>query len=104
KRQVYGATDNIVLDVRMGSHFMGEEFSLGAPEMIQVRARGTAPVSKISVLKDSREIYSASPGQQDVDFTFADREAGKGFHHYYVRLEQQDGMVAWSSPFFVTYR
>ncbi|MBS1828952.1 MAG: hypothetical protein JST93_26855 [Acidobacteria bacterium] len=104
KRQVYGATDNIVLDVRMGSHFMGEEFTLASPERIQVKARGTKPVSKVFVLKDSKEIYSAAPGKQDVDFTFADREPSKGFHHYYVRLEQEDGKVAWSSPFFVTYR
>ena len=50
------------------------------------------------------EIYSTAPGKKDVEFSFADREASKGFHHYYVRLEQEDGMVAWSSPFFVTYR
>ena len=27
KRHTYGATDNIILDYRMGEHFMGEEFS-----------------------------------------------------------------------------
>ena len=26
KRHTYGATDNIILDVRMGEHFMGDEF------------------------------------------------------------------------------
>jgi len=104
KRQVYGATDNIILDVRMGSRFMGEEFTLAAPAPIHVRARGTGAVSRVAILRDSREIYTASPGRAEIDFTYADREAGKGFHYYYVRLEQEDGMVAWSSPFFVTYR
>ena len=31
KRHTYGATDNIILDVRMGEHFMGDEFALAAP-------------------------------------------------------------------------
>jgi hypothetical protein len=56
------------------------------------------------VLKDSKEIYTTAPGKQDVDFTFTDQAAGSGQHYYYVRLEQEDGMVAWSSPFFVSYR
>ena len=34
---------------------------------------------------------------------FMDSKPPKGYHVYYVRLEQTNGMVAWSSPFFVTY-
>jgi hypothetical protein len=104
KRHTYGATDNIILDTRMGNHFMGDEFSLNRPEPIRVKARGTRQVQKVSVLKDSQEIYTTSPQNQNVDFAFTDRQAGSGAHTYYVRLEQEDGMVAWSSPFFVTYR
>ena len=31
KRHTYGATDNIILDVRMGEHFMGDDFALSKP-------------------------------------------------------------------------
>ena len=31
KRRVYGATDNILADVRSGTHFMGEEFTTTQP-------------------------------------------------------------------------
>jgi hypothetical protein len=104
KRHTYGATDNIILDTRMGEYFMGDEFSLTRPQPIQVKARGTAKVVKVCVVKDSHEIYTTSPQRQDVQFSFTDLEGGAGRHTYYVRLEQENGMVAWSSPFFVTYR
>jgi hypothetical protein len=104
KRHTYGATDNIILDTRMGTHFMGDEFTLDRPQPIQVKARGVRKVAKVTVLKDSQDIYTTSPGNQNVNFSFTDRQGGSGRHTYYVRLEQEDGMVAWSSPFFVTYR
>jgi hypothetical protein len=30
--------------------------------------------------------------------------AAAGEHYYYVRVEQEDGNVAWSSPIWVTKR
>jgi hypothetical protein len=103
KRHTYGATDNILLEVRMGAHLMGDEFSLGSPEPIRIVARGTAPVMRLDVIKDSRTIYTARPGNRDVNFSYTDRGDVAGRHYYYVRLMQSDGMIAWSSPFFVNY-
>jgi hypothetical protein len=103
-RHVYGAMDNIILDVHMGAHFMGDEFALAKAEPIRVQARGTRAVKRVTILKDSREIYSVQPGGREVHFEFTDRNSLSGRHYYYVRLVQEDDMVAWSSPFFVTYR
>jgi hypothetical protein len=38
-----------------------------------------------------------------VNFEYVDREAPPGEHWYYVRIEQSDGELAWSSPIWVTY-
>src|SRR5262249_4556696 len=35
KRHCYGATDNIILDVRSGNHVMGDEFTTDAPPTFQ---------------------------------------------------------------------
>ncbi|MEO7649074.1 MAG: hypothetical protein ABIZ80_01280, partial [Bryobacteraceae bacterium] len=43
KRRVYGATENILADVRCAGHFMGEEFSVKEPPSISVKLAGTAP-------------------------------------------------------------
>jgi hypothetical protein len=104
KRHTYGAMDNIILDVRMGNHFMGDEFQLSKAQAIKVRAHATKPVKKVEIIKDSKVVYSTTPGKADVDFQFTDNESLTGRHFYYVRLQQDDGMLAWSSPFFINYQ
>jgi hypothetical protein len=103
RRHTYGATDNIILDVRMGQHFMGDEFALSAAQPLRVKARGTRPVAKVEIIKDSRVIYAVEPGARDVQFEFLDKGDIAGRHYYYVRLRQDDGMIAWCSPFFINY-
>ena len=104
KRHTYGAMDNIVMDVRMGSHFMGDEFALTKSQPIHVKARGTRNIVKIDIIKDSKVIYSTEPKQQNVDFQFTDKDSVNGRHYYYVRLQQDDSKLAWSSPFFINYK
>jgi hypothetical protein len=103
KRRTYGATDNIVLECRMGEHFMGEEFSAAEIAPIQVRVIGTAPVAKVEIIRNEQVIYSASPGKKDVTLTFQDRNTVAGeSYRYYVRVTQADGENAWGSPMWVT--
>ncbi len=104
RRHTYGATDNIILDVRMGAHFMGDEFQTKASLPIQVKARGARNVAKVEIIKDSKVIYTAEPKRPNVDFSFVDKGDAAARHYYYVRLLQEDGMIAWSSPFFVNYK
>ncbi len=104
KRHTYGAMDNIILDVRMGDWFMGDEFALSRALPIQVKARGTAPIARVDVIKDSKVIYTAEPKKQDVALEYTDRGDVGGRHYYYVRVQQDNGLAAWSSPFFVNYR
>jgi hypothetical protein len=104
KRHTYGAMDNIILDVRMGQHFMGDEFTLAQAQPIRVKARGTRAVARVDIIKDGKVAYSATPNQQNVDFQFTDKGSVSGRHYYYVRVQQDDKLVAWSSPFFVNYK
>ncbi len=103
KRHTYGATDNIVLDVRMGEHFMGDEFALDAAQALRIHARGTRAVARVEIIKDNKVIYSTQPGKQTVDFEFTDKGSVAGRHFYYVRVRQDDEMIAWSSPMFINY-
>jgi hypothetical protein len=103
KRHTYGATDNIVLEFWMGDHFMGDDFTAAGPQKIRVKARGTGDVSAVHLIRDASYIYKVSPGRPDVDFEYLDAGAGAGEHWYYVRLEQANGELAWSSPIWVRY-
>jgi hypothetical protein len=105
RRHTYGATDNILLDVRMGGRFMGSEFQADAPLPLRVRIRGTRDVARVEVIRGNNLIYSVEPKRQNVTFEFTDKEAGKQKEtaYYYVRVQQVDGQLAWSSPIWVNY-
>ena len=104
KRRVYGATDNILADVRCQGHFMGEEFSTTTQPSIAVKLGGTAPFSKVHIVKDGEYVYSIEPNQQNVEFSWRDTNVAKGkTSYYYVRGEQKDGQLVWASPMWITY-
>ncbi len=103
KRRVYGATDNILADVRCGNHMMGEEFSVNSPPSISVKLIGTAPFAKVQIVKDNNYVYSIEPKTKQVVFTWQDNAAAAGkTSYYYVRGEQEDGQLVWVSPMWIT--
>ena len=104
KRHTYGAMDNIVLDVHMGEHFMGDEFPLAAPEPLKIKVRGTRPVARVDIIKDSKVIYSTTPNKPSAEFEYTDKANVNGRHYYYVRVQQDDQTLAWSSPMFINYK
>ncbi len=105
RRQTYGSTDNIILDVRMGENFMGSEFRAAAPLPLRVKIRGTRQVARVEVIRGDKLVYSVEPAKQNVAFEYTDKEAGKkaATEYYYVRVQQADGQLAWSSPIWVNY-
>lgn len=102
ERHCYGATDNIVLDVRCGDAIMGDEITLPRAPKLEIRVLGTKPVAKIDILKDSKIVETFTPGNQEVEQSWTDPEPSMGTHWYYVRVQQEDGELAWSSPIWVT--
>jgi hypothetical protein len=104
KRHTYGATDNIILEFWLGDHFMGDDFTVSAPQKMRVKAIGTGPIETVHVIRDAKYIYKVTPGTQNAEFEYMDNDAGAGQHWYYVRVEQKNGELAWSSPIWIRYR
>lgn len=105
QRHVYGATDDILADVRSGSHLMGDQFETASPPSIEVSLTGTAPFAKVFIVKDNKYVYSIEPKSATVRFSWRDEKAEPGKQsYYYVRGEQQDGEIVWASPMWITYR
>ncbi len=104
KRHVYAATDNVIADVRSGSHVMGDAFSTSTAPELSVKLIGTAPFAKVVIVKDSKYVYSTQPNSKNVEFKWRDYapQAGKT-SYYYVRGEQENGELVWASPFWITY-
>ena len=125
-RRVYGATDNIIADVRCGENFMGEEFTVEKPPTLSVKLIGTAPFAEVVIVKDNEYVYSIKPNERTVEFQWTDLAAKAGeTSYYYVRGIQQgetqtrkvngttgqripyefnNGEIVWVSPMWITYK
>jgi len=88
--------------VRSGEHLMGDEFTSAAPPALSVRLIGTAPFSKVVIVRDGHEVYSTEPKTKDVAFEWQDTvPPGAVATYYYVRGEQADGQLVWTSPMWI---
>jgi len=102
-RRSYAATDNIIADLRKGGHFMGESFRSRGPLPLEVYAAGTGPIARAEVIRNNRLVYTAPGSGTEIRFTYTDTDTRPGVAYYYVRIEQQNGQLAWSSPVWVQY-
>jgi hypothetical protein len=109
KRHTYAATDNIIADYRCRvgdlEYMMGDEFTSPEPPTVRIKFVGTAPLAKVTLVKDDVEIPLGTPNQTEVEYTWRDPQptAGKT-SYYYVRGEQADGELVWASPMWITYQ
>jgi hypothetical protein len=106
QRHCYGATDNIILDVRCGDRIMGDEFKTNETPVLNLHVIGTAPLAGIDVLKDSEVVETLRPTDGNgshYEGKWQDPKPQAGVHYYYVRVRQKDGQLAWASPMWIDY-
>jgi hypothetical protein len=105
KRHCYAATDNIILVVRSGEHLMGDIFTTEKRPGLEIAIVGTAPLAKVSIIRNNRYVYSSEPKKREATLRYTDMDAKKGqTSYYYVRVEQTDGNLAWGSPMWITWK
>ena len=104
QRHTYAATDNIILDMRIGEHIMGDAFATTEQPVIKAKTVGTGPIARVILIKNNEIVYTDTSGTKEVEFEYRDDSAEPGESYYYIRAEQVDGSLAWGSPIWVTYR
>jgi hypothetical protein len=102
-RRAYAATDNLLVEVRMGDRFMGDIFAAARPLPLQVYVAGTGELSAVEVIKNNQVVYAAPVQGAQARFAWTDNAPSSGESYYYVRAQQRDGQLVWSSPIWVTY-
>src|SRR5262249_26812266 len=101
KRRCYAATDNIIADVQCNGHLMGEEFKVDAAPKLKMHFVGTKPIARVVIVRDSKVIHTIKWDRTTYDGEWKDPEPEAGVHYYYVRVEQDDGELAWTSPMWI---
>jgi hypothetical protein len=104
QRHAYGATDDIICDVRSGPHLMGDEFQATGAPRLQVKVIGTSDLAKVGVLRDSAPVAELPVKGRACTAEWTDPEPKAGVHYYYVRVRQKDGELAWTSPMWIDRR
>lgn len=104
RRHAYASTDLIILDFRMDDHLMGDIFTTQTLPKISVKIIGTAPIKQVDLIKNNTYLLTRSPGTPEYSFQYVDNMLAKGESYYYVRVQQADGELAWSSPIWVRYQ
>jgi hypothetical protein len=102
KRHTYAATDNIILDVRLGNNLMGDEVRAAQPTF-DVIVLGTAPLTVVEIFRGTQVVHTHRPVGAEARFRWQDTTTPPvdKAAYYYVRVQQQDGNMAWSSPIWV---
>lgn len=101
KRHVYGATDDIICDVRCGNHIMGDEFQVSGSPTLKVKVIGTNDLDKVEILRDSTVVAALKVNGRECSEDWTDPQPKDGVHYYYVRVLQKDGEIAWVSPMWI---
>ena len=106
-RHTYGTTGaRIIIDFKVNGSPMGSEITAGNGRLlVDYMVKGTAPVRNIEVWKYSKskgyELFEfEGKGMNDVHGQFSD----DGFSQdsfYFMKVVQEDGNLAWSSPVWV---
>ncbi|MCP5541165.1 MAG: hypothetical protein H7A52_13560 [Akkermansiaceae bacterium] len=102
-RRSMAATDKIYLEFTCNGRLLGSIFDTAEKPAVAIRVDGTAPIKRVTLIRNEND-YRVFPGDGTVlEKTFTDESPEKGENRYYIRVEQEDGNMAWSSPVWVTY-
>ena len=118
-RRCYATTgDRILLDFTSDGRPMGSDITADlegvGPRRLRMRAAGTAPITRVEVIRNNQPVFSADPHSdvwEDEWTDTADLSAAafaptfpddRPFVYYYLRVFQANRQRAWSSPVWYT--
>ena len=119
KRSCYATTGaRIILGFHIAKQGMGSELNVQSkPGLAYTRhitgyIVGTDHIKEVLIIRNGKVFHTFQPSGDTFDFIYNDEEsfdsiAFKGkkerpaFVYYYMRIEQKDGQIAWSSPIWI---
>ena len=61
RRTFAATTRDVLLDVRLGDHLLGEEVTLDGPRTFEVHAEGYTEVARVDLLRDGEVVHTTGP-------------------------------------------
>ena len=103
-RRTAAATDKIFMEFSCNGHLMGEIFETSEKPSFKMWIEGTAPISKVTLIRNEKDYQVFEPGTVKFEQAWTDQSPVAGENRYYLRIEQEDGNMGWTSPVWVTLK
>ncbi len=102
-RRTYGTSGaRIIVKTEMDGWPMGTVSGVRPKKLGRFKASvvGTAPIELLEVVCNGETIYREMPEREQVELTYEVGDVSSERVHYYLRVTQKDGHMAWSSPHY----
>ena len=99
--RTYGTSlDRIYVEFRIDGNFMGSEIQTDQPVAISAYVIGKSDNVTVELLRNSQVIHTEKTDTGFVELDITDQH-DSGSAYYYLRITQDNGERAWSSPIWV---
>ncbi|MFM7606392.1 MAG: hypothetical protein ACKO8Z_14505, partial [Prosthecobacter sp.] len=103
-RRTIAATDKIFVEFTCNEKLLGTEIVLKGKPVLKFAIDGTAPIRRITLIRNEKDYQQWEPNAKTFSHSFTDESPIQGENRYYLRIEQNDGNMAWSSPVWAQIR
>lgn len=97
-RRTIAATDKIFVEFSCNDKLLGTEIAVSGKPVLKFKVDGTAALKRITLVRNEKNHQQWEPNAKTFEQTFTDDAPVAGENRYYLRVEQTDGNMAWSSP------
>lgn len=104
KRRVYGTTgERIIIDFKINGHWMGEIVQDGpnVKREIYLKVIAADKLKKVEVIKNNQTLKSWEGLGTSCEYIIIDDNCETKRDYYYLRVVQENGQMAWSSPIWL---
>lgn len=88
----------IFVEIACNGKIPGTETQVSGKPVLKFSVDGTAPIKCVTLVRNEQNHQQREPNAKTFSQTFTDESPLLGENRSYLRVEQSDGNMAWSSP------
>jgi hypothetical protein len=100
-RRTIAATDKIFVEFTCNDYLLGTEIQVKGRPSLAFKVDGTAEIKRVTLVRNEQNYKQWEPKTKKFETSYTDDAPNAGENRYYIRVEQADGSMAWSSPVWV---
>jgi hypothetical protein len=104
RRLTVAATDKIFMEFACNGKPLGSSLATDQKPRLSWTVEGTAPIQRLTLVRNEKNYKVFAPNSKSVTKTWTDPDPLAGENRYYLRIEQNDGNMGWTSPVWVTMK